>query len=118
MSLFGTFYSVEKEKPLSLKEMTTSRYSNKALVNALLDYLKGRKEQKNLPSRISWAKQLDLLDRMKTDEEKIKQVETATIRGWRQIAYDKPFDNKPVVRHNDDDKEKARAEMAERKEVY
>ena len=112
-NLFGTFYSLEKEKPLSLVEMVTNRYSNKELVIALLEYLAGRKEQRNLPSRIAWGKQLTLLDRnFKSDVDKIKQVETATIRGWRQVAYDNSQQSpQKITRADKVTKEQALEEM-------
>lgn len=90
MGLFGDFEFKEKKKKskTTLFSMAQERFKNDAeLVNELILYLRSRQEQHNLPTKISWGMQLALLDGIEPAK-RVNQVHTATIRGWRQIAYD------------------------------
>lgn len=92
MGLFGDFTVNEpiKKQP-TLIEMAVNKFSDdKQLLEELKLYLRSRKEQKNMPTKVSWEMQLTLLE-MVPMQKRASQVHTATLRGWRQIAYE---DNK------------------------
>ena len=89
-NLFGI---EERKKPervkITLKQLMQDRYTNVDLVNALNDYLIGRRQTNCYPSKISFERQLDILDeRFKNDNQKIAQINMATLRGWRQFVFE------------------------------
>lgn len=94
MNLFGIDESLlgvaTKKKPnITLKKLITDRYDNDEVIKALLDYLTGRRQMKCYPSIVALEKQLDILDSsFSNDKDKINQINTATMRGWRQLVYE------------------------------
>lgn len=93
MGLFGDFTITETRKRVkpTLIDMAVSRFSDdRQLIEEIKLYLRSRKEQRNMPSKVSWEMQLTLLEKVPM-QKRANQVHTATIRGWRQIAYE---DNK------------------------
>lgn len=90
MGLFGDFAFKESKKPkITLLGLAEDRFKeDRKLIEEIRLYLKSRNEQHNMPSRTSWKMQLDLLELVEKDK-RASQVHTATLRGWRQIAYEK-----------------------------
>lgn len=86
MGLFGNFETINKKPKLSIYDMAESYFDDEDLLGMLKKYLMSRKEQRNLPSKISWETQLQWLLKVPVDK-RVNQVETAIVRGWRQVAF-------------------------------
>ena len=59
---------------------------DKELLTELTLYLKSRKQQHNLPSKVSWEMQMNLLKNY-PQSKRVSSVHTATLRGYRQVAF-------------------------------
>lgn len=86
-----------KEKPIkkkvTLMDMVNERFRYEPdLVTALKEYLNHRRQLHNYPSKVSWEAQLDLLERI-PKADRVAQVKLSTLRGYRQVAYEKDVDN-------------------------
>lgn len=114
MALFGKSANIKKYyKVLSLYDMNQVAFPESlALQSALGEYLQNRKEQRNMPSKTSWQKNLDLLKKLPTEEQMILQVNKAILHGWRAIAFeDMKIDSNVVKRSTKKSKEEALSEM-------
>jgi len=119
MALFGKEANIKKYyKVLSLYDMNQVAFPESlALQSALDEYLKNRKEQRNMPSKISWQKNLDLLKKLPTEEQMVLQVNKAILHGWRAVAFeDMKIDNNVVKRSTKKSKEVALSEMKRNEE--
>ena len=86
MGLIKGMSKEEPKKKLSLVQMITTMFEDTKVVDALKDYLASRKEQHNLPSKVAWEKQLQMLLKVEPAD-RANMVENSTIKGYRQIVY-------------------------------
>lgn len=87
MCLFGDFSDEKPKKSLTLIEMVELSFGDdKDVVKALLDYLASRKQQHNMPSKIAWEKQLEMLKQVQP-QDRATMINNSTMKGYRQIVY-------------------------------
>lgn len=86
MCLFGDFKPKQDNKKMTLLQMAESLFSDKEVITAIKDYLASRKQQHNMPSKVAWGKQLEMLLKVQPND-RARMVENSTIKGYRQIVY-------------------------------
>ena len=88
MALFGDIKPKESKKREKLIDISKRILGteDKELLTELTLYLKSRKQQHNLPSKVSWEMQMNLL-RNYPQSKRVSSVHIATLRGYRQVAY-------------------------------
>ena len=86
MSLIKGMSKDKPKRKSSLLQMVTIMFEDVKVVKALEDYLASRKEQHNLPSKVAWEKQLQMLLKVEPAD-RANMVESSTIKGYRQIVY-------------------------------
>lgn len=88
MTLFGDIKPKEPKKREKLIDISKRILGteDKELLTELTLYLKSRKQQHNLPSKVSWEMQMNLLKNY-PQSKRVSSVRTATLRGYRQVAY-------------------------------
>lgn len=88
MALFGDIKPKEPKKRENLIDISKRILGteDKELLTELTLYLKSRKQQHNLPSKVSWEMQMNLLKNY-PQSKRVSSVHTATLRGYRQVAY-------------------------------
>lgn len=87
--LFGEVQFKEKPRKdipkLTLTQMAENEFEGPVL-KELKIYLKSRRESCNNPTKTSWQLQLSLLKKV-PDNMQASQVQTATLKGWRSVAF-------------------------------
>lgn len=88
MALFGDIKPKEPKKREKLIDISKRILGteDKEVLTELTLYLKSRKQQHNLPSKVSWEMQMNLLKNY-PQSKRVSSVHTATLRGYRQVAY-------------------------------
>ena len=88
MALFGDIKQKEPKKHEKLIDISKRILGteDKELLTELTLYLKSRKQQHNLPSKVSWEMQMNLLKNY-PQSKRVSSVHIATLRGYRQVAY-------------------------------
>lgn len=88
MALFGDIKPKEPKKREKLIDISKRILGteDKELLTELTLYLRSRKQQHNLPSKVSWEMQMNLLKNY-PQSKRVSSVHTATLRGYRQVAY-------------------------------
>ena len=76
-----------KKRKTNLYDINKEFFSNPDILEVLEEYIACRKEQKNLPARTAWKKQLEYLKAKGNDMAIINQVNMAIVKGWRAVAY-------------------------------
>ena len=95
MGLFGNYSFNEKpKKEPNLLQMAELMFGkDNVLMGEIKNYLASRRQQHNLPTRISWKMQLEILQDI-PENERANQVRNCTIKGYRQMAYKNNKNNK------------------------
>lgn len=86
MCLFGDFKSKPDTKKMTLLQMAEYLFDDNEVIKAIKDYLASRKQQHNLPSKVAWEKQLNMLLKVQPND-RARMVENSTVKGYRQIVY-------------------------------
>lgn len=89
MTLFGNLKTKEPKKRETLIDVSKRILGTDdlELINELNLYLKSRRQQHNAPSKVSWEMQMNLLKNY-PQSKRISSVHTATMRGYRQVAFE------------------------------
>lgn len=125
MALFGNNIYIEKIKcPFSFSMSTEEKKAKKPTLRELAEekfgddrklimhlemFLKEWADKKQLPTTLAWNMQLQLLEKF-PKEERVKQVVSSIMKGYRAIAYEdnlKKYNEslKEVSREKEDEKE-------------
>ena len=100
MGLFGdySFNEPKKKKEPTLVQMAENIFGkDKNLMGEINNYLASRRQQHNLPTKISWKMQLEILEEI-PEQDRAKEVRNCTIKGYRQLAYKRT--NKNICTQN------------------
>ena len=99
MGLFGTFsFNEPKKKDPTLVQMAEAIFgADRDLMGEIKTYLASRKQQHNLPTKISWKMQLEILQDI-PEQERADEVRNCTVKGYRQMAYkkDRKYSNRNI----------------------
>ena len=100
MGLFGDYtFNEPKKKDPSLVQMAENLFGkDNNLMKEIKNYLASRRQQHNLPSKISWKMQLEILEEI-PEQDRVNEVRNCTIKGYRQLAY-KKNNNKNICTQN------------------
>lgn len=78
----------KKKKEPTLIELAEERFGkDRNLIMHLKTFLSSCAQKRQLPTRLAWSMQLQLLEKF-PEEERAKQVTTSIMRGYRAIAYE------------------------------
>ena len=86
MGIFGNFSNNKKETRPTLASLVDKYFMDGKLVEEIHIYLAMRRQQHDMPARISFEKQLELLATYPEDE-RIKQVQKSILGGYRSLCY-------------------------------
>lgn len=90
MGLFGNFsFNEPPKKEPTLIQMAKNLFgTDTKLMLEIENYLASRRQQHNMPTKISWKMQLEILQEI-PEQDRANEVRNCTIKGYRQIAYKK-----------------------------
>lgn len=86
MGIFGEFSTQKRVRQPTLGELVDKYFTDKYLVKEINTYLAVRRQQHNLPTRISFEEQLRLL-KTYPENERIEQVKKSVLGGYRSLCY-------------------------------
>lgn len=78
----------KKKKEPTLIELAEEKFGkDRNLILHLQTFLKSCAEKKQMPTRLAWSMQLQLLEKF-PEKERARQVVRSTMNGYRAIAYE------------------------------
>nr|DAT40250.1 MAG TPA: hypothetical protein [Caudoviricetes sp.] len=86
MGIFGEFSTQKKARQPTLGELVDKYITDKYLAKEINTYITMRRQQHNLPTKISFEEQLKLLLTY-PENERIEQVKKSILGGYRSLCY-------------------------------
>ena len=111
MALFDISKTEKPKKDLTMLQIAESKFGDdKSLMKEIRKFLLMCKQNKCLPTKISFKEQCEILEKL-PKQERIKAVHRSVLNGYRQMAYENEKEESNITRKKVD-KSKIRKDLA------